>query len=183
MTANAFDVDKAACLEVGMNDFLTKPVDPELLYATLLHWLPRSAKLPEAESALRTVSAVADDPRLLERLCAIDGLDAHGALRNVGGRMDLLQNVLRRFIDTYSQGEPALLASDDSVEQARCRDTCHSLRGSCMAIGATSLAQSLHELESTLNEPGDVHAFAQGGRALNEALVRLVHHLVIELGS
>ena len=39
MTANAFAEDRRRCIEVGMNDFITKPFDPDKLYRTLLHWL------------------------------------------------------------------------------------------------------------------------------------------------
>jgi len=39
MTANAFTEDKRLCLEAGMNDFLTKPVVPEVLYAKILQYL------------------------------------------------------------------------------------------------------------------------------------------------
>ena len=41
MTANAFTEDKRLCLDAGMNDFLTKPVVPEVLYAKILHYLKR----------------------------------------------------------------------------------------------------------------------------------------------
>ncbi len=42
MTANAFAEDKANCLAAGMNDFVVKPFDPDVLFTTLLHWLDLS---------------------------------------------------------------------------------------------------------------------------------------------
>jgi signal transduction histidine kinase/ActR/RegA family two-component response regulator len=44
MTANAFTEDKELCIKAGMDDFLVKPFDPELLFSTLLRWLDRSGE-------------------------------------------------------------------------------------------------------------------------------------------
>ena len=41
MTANAFDEDRERCLAAGMNDFLTKPINPDRFNSKLLHWLSK----------------------------------------------------------------------------------------------------------------------------------------------
>lgn len=41
MTANAFAEDRLRCLDAGMNDFITKPFDPEKFYVLLLDWLSK----------------------------------------------------------------------------------------------------------------------------------------------
>ncbi len=47
MTANAYEEDRQACRDAGMDDFITKPVEPINLFLTLLKWLPAGHE-PEA---------------------------------------------------------------------------------------------------------------------------------------
>ena len=48
MTANAFASDRARCTEAGMDDFISKPVNPASLYATVLKWLREKRRRPDA---------------------------------------------------------------------------------------------------------------------------------------
>jgi len=48
MTANVFEDDRRACLEVGMNALISKPVKPEKLYATTAKWLRNEKDEPES---------------------------------------------------------------------------------------------------------------------------------------
>ena len=45
MTGNAFAEDRERCFEVGMNEYITKPVAPDRLFAALLTWLSQSSRM------------------------------------------------------------------------------------------------------------------------------------------
>jgi CheY-like chemotaxis protein len=57
VTASAFTEDRERCLEAGMNDFLTKPIDPEALYTAMHAWLSKGLPASEAIHSDRSNSA------------------------------------------------------------------------------------------------------------------------------
>ena len=149
LTANAFDEDRARCLEAGMNDYLTKPVAPRMLFARISKALHGSAP-GLAASAPSTPTTVAETQDPGRRLADLPGLDVLQGLTNTGNRSASYARLLSKFAASHGQDAAAIRSHLAAGATAEARRTAHSLKGVAATLGATLVQAAAASVEAAI---------------------------------
>lgn len=184
MTANAMKGDRKKCLDAGMNDYVSKPVDQQQLYRTLLAWTGRDNGGAEGEGveggrAEETDASPGKAPSEA-RPVAAPVLDLAGAREQLAGDENLLQKLLRRFREEQMTTIDRMVDAFDAGDSETTYRMAHSLRGVAASIGALRLAAVAAELERALERqtlPARIERlFCRTDLALSEVLDLLSQH-------
>jgi two-component system, sensor histidine kinase and response regulator len=145
MTANAMKADLDACLAAGMNDYVTKPIDRNLLVAALRRWLP--ARPATAAAAALTPLLPSPPAAAGSRPLALEGVDVNGAVQRLGIDRGTLEPMLLRFADDQREILEALRTAVATRDNAMANRHAHAIAGAAGNLGADELRLAARALE------------------------------------
>jgi two-component system, sensor histidine kinase and response regulator len=168
MTAHATAEERDRCLAAGMRGHIAKPIDPELLYRTLMQFhRPRQAAVAaELVDRLSHAAGLSD----------IAGLDVADGLNRVAGNMKLYRSLLGQFVEQQADTVSAVRASLARKDFASAARLMHTLKGVSGNLGAKTMSGLAAELERSLRDrnarrlEADLSSFAPELARLMEAI-------------
>jgi len=148
MTAHAMAGDREKSIEGGMNDHVTKPIDPDELFNSLLQWVKPGAR--EIPAHLAEKLKTDETPEKEVPLPESPDIDVESGLGRVGGNEKLYRNLLVKFYKEYADSTQQIkdaLAKEDTELGTR---LAHTVKGVAGNLGAKDLQAAGADLESAI---------------------------------
>ncbi|MGD9225197.1 MAG: response regulator [Desulfobacterales bacterium] len=150
MTAHAMAGDEDKSLQAGMNGHVTKPIDPDQLFATLQKWIKPGEKRVQVQQPEIPVAhpesnkAALDEDQLPESL---PGFDLSDGLKRLQGNKRLYRKLLLNFATDYGETANDIRSALDAKDFERAHSLVHNLKGLAGNLAATDLQASVVNLE------------------------------------
>ena len=180
LTANTAPECIANCLTIGMNDYLSKPIDPDVLWSTLIKWIKPREIIGETVLQDRPIS-IKIDPLMPN----INGLDITDGLKRVLNNQTVYLSLLRKFIDNQRAFPNSIRSALENHQWHQAELLAHTLKGVAGNIGANKLSAKADILEKLIHnqDTSDLIDIAcnQTNLLLNQLIEDIENQVLIDM--
>jgi len=159
VTAHALEGERERLLALGFNEFLTKPLDEQMLHCTLQEFCALQKTQPSA-------SAVT--------LQAVPLIDWTQALQRAAGKAELAEEMLQLLIQSLPQASRQIQQAITDNEQQLLLHALHKLHGACCYSGVPRLKNLLEGLETQLKKGASIKSLEPELSELEDVLALLL---------
>ncbi len=173
MTAHAMEHDRNLCLNAGMDDYISKPLNSRRLFELMELWSPN----PVSPAAPANVAPPTPRERAEE-----EAFDFSKAVAELDGDVVTFQEIAGMFCDSYRNDMAALFDATIAMDGSRVTNLAHRIKGSLASFSAPKAYRLASTIEAA-GKVGDLQEAAQLSRKLEVELDRLHHALSEELAA
>jgi PAS domain S-box-containing protein len=174
MTAYAMKGDREMCLSKGMDDYVSKPIQPADLYAAIARMTSAvaTASSVRPSSPSHVVTRAATDKEGGGGETPDGVVDVAEAMNRVAGDQNLLRSMIALFFEECPKEVAKVRAALESGDAVGLRRAAHTLKGTIGIFGRREAYAAAERLEA-LGRRGDLAAAVPALTALEGALARL----------
>ncbi|MEK6202032.1 MAG: response regulator, partial [Desulfobulbaceae bacterium] len=147
MTAHAMVGDREKSIAGGMNDHVTKPIDPAELYRVLLQWVKPGEREIADYLAVKLAQEKKDEGTLPAKL---PGIDLRSGLSRVGGNEKLYRSLLVKFYKEYTGSTNQIKDALKNKDQELGTRLAHTVKGVAGNLGARDLQAAGADVEAAI---------------------------------
>ena len=179
MTAHAMSGDADKSLAAGMNDHVTKPIDPAQLFAALQRWVAQMQG-PRGQAVV-TAAAVENPANVNDLPERLPGFDLMAGLKRLQGNRQLYRKLIIDFTTNYRNAAGEIRLALDNGNLAQSHHLVHSLKGAAGNLAAEQVHAVAMELESLLKSAASLPPAADLDAALDR-MAQCLEEITVSAG-
>lgn len=192
MTANAMQHNVVDCLQAGMNDHISKPIDPKIVFSKIAKYLKSSGYEPpngiveeglviiDNENDNNNLTSNNEDDKQLDNasfvqsLRDIEELNVSKGLENCVNKESMYESIIKKFVNNNKDSKTEFFTAFEKGDLKTCERIAHTLKGVSATLGAITISEQAAEVEYSVNKDLEKQVISDKAQPLFENLENLM---------
>jgi len=159
MTAHAIIGEREKCLQAGMTDFISKPIEADILFEKIYNAVNSTIKLTDNKGSKNKI------------------INLNFLIKSMRGKKDLIRNIIDIFLKQVPQNLKTINEAINNTDFLTIKSQAHNMKSTISVFGLTDLLDTLNKIEALGKKAKDINKI----KILNKKLVKTCQLAIEEI--